>query len=460
MNKNFLLICLLFNFLIGKAQCIASFSVGGGHSAAIKEDGTLWTWGSNMRHQLGDGTQTNRNIPTKIGLDMDWKSVACGENFTIAVKNNGTLWYWGEPAFLPLGGLGSIFFTPTQLGTDTDWKNVNAGGSLVITQKNDGTLWSCGYNAHGEAGQGEISTWWPTLTQIGLDNTWSKLSLSELHVLAIKTNGTLWAWGFGTSGQLGDGNNTNASTPIQIGVDNDWKSVSAGRVHSGATKSNGTIWVWGNNGYGALGDNTTINANTPRRVGIAQDWKIIECGNNSTFAVNTNNELYTWGWAGSSQLAIGAYNPGVVLAPVLRSNSFNLQAILSSTVGTHVIAVDDNDSIISWGGNGLGQLGNGTNSIAYTPIGIGCPSAFLNVESNNYKDPIQLYPNPIENYLYIANSSNQSIQDISIYDVAGKNIYFHFGLESIIDLSKFKSGLYFLRCRTHSKSYTYKFVKK
>jgi alpha-tubulin suppressor-like RCC1 family protein/uncharacterized protein YfaP (DUF2135 family) len=191
-------------YISGGSRSIVSSGVN--HSVAIKNDGTLWSWGNNSNGQLGDGTQSTRNIPTQIGTDSNWKSVAAGENYTLAIKLDGTLWGWGDNSFGQLGKIPSfIVATPTRIGTDSNWQSVSAGKDYTVAIKNDGTL---------------------------------------------------WAWGRNTDGQLGDGTTVSKSTPIQIGTGSNWQSVSAGGAHTVAIQSDGTLWAWGDNSSGQLGDGT------------------------------------------------------------------------------------------------------------------------------------------------------------------------------------------------------------
>jgi alpha-tubulin suppressor-like RCC1 family protein len=156
--------------------------------------------------------------------------------------------------------------SPFQIGTDRNWVSVTIGESTVFGIKTDGTLWGYGGNLYGELGIGTNEENKLSLVQIGTERNWASVSNGSNHILAIKTNGTLWAWGRTDLGQLGDGTTTRRNSPVQIGTDSNWKSVSAGNQYTVAVKTDGTVWTWGENHYGSLGDNSDTNRNRPWRI--------------------------------------------------------------------------------------------------------------------------------------------------------------------------------------------------
>ncbi|RYE17383.1 MAG: hypothetical protein EOP51_23975, partial [Sphingobacteriales bacterium] len=270
---------------IGTDNDWVKISTGDYHTVGLKANGTVWTWGSNSFGTLGNGTSSATPAdyaPAKVGTDADWAEIAAGEWFTLAIKTNGTLWYWGHD------NSGNVLTqtTPLQVGTDADWKTVATGyNSHNIAIKTDGTMWGWGHNDIGQIGQGTaVGVPIAVPTKIGTDNKWLSASVGHSYTLALKTDGTLWAWGWNDRGQLGDGGTTDKYAPQQVGTDTDWKIATAGRKHSLAIKNNGTLWTWGWNGDKQLGDGTTTDRKTPAQVGTATDWVSI-----------TGDELYTIG---------------------------------------------------------------------------------------------------------------------------------------------------------------------
>ncbi|MEW6558142.1 MAG: hypothetical protein AB1349_12470, partial [Elusimicrobiota bacterium] len=261
---------------IDSATNWSSVSCGGNHTIAIKTDGTLWAWGCNYSGQLGLGTTIQMNTPTQVGTLTNWSSVSCGRENTIAIKTDGTLWAWGWNNCGQLGlGTTIQMNTPTQVGSATNWSSVSGGGYHTIAIKTDGTLWSWGLNEYGQLGLG-TTIQMNTPTQVGSATNWSSVSSGVHHTIAIKTDGTLWAWGDNYYGELGLGNSggnwisyddgIDRNTPTQVGTLTNWSSVSGGGYHTIAIKADGTLWAWGYNVYGQLGLGDTTDRNTPTQV--------------------------------------------------------------------------------------------------------------------------------------------------------------------------------------------------
>ncbi|MDR0490310.1 MAG: hypothetical protein LBH28_03560, partial [Oscillospiraceae bacterium] len=238
-------------------------SAGYYHTAVITTDGSLWAWGNNVYGQLGDGTTTDRSVPTRIGTSNDWIAVSAGFWHTVAVKTDGSLWTWGRNFYAQLGdGTRTDCSVPARIGMSNDWTAVYAGGNHTIATKTDGSHWAWGYNGVGQLGDGTtIRRSVPT--RIGVDNDWTAVSAGNNHTSAIKTNGSLWAWGSNNVGELGDGTTIRRNVPTQIGTGNDWATVSVGGGHTVAIKTNGSLWAWGLNDYGQLGDGTDTNRLEP-----------------------------------------------------------------------------------------------------------------------------------------------------------------------------------------------------
>lgn len=266
-------------------------SVGYGHTSAIKTDGTLWIWGRNLYGQLGNNNTNPISSPIQtVTGGTNWKQVSASGNFTAAVKQDGTLWLWGNNI---LGILGDNTSTdkssPIQTVTGgSNWKQVSGGYQHCCAIKTDGTLWGWGYNATGQLANyagSQISS--PVQTVTGGTN-WKQVACGYQHTCAVKTDGSLWCWGFNAYGQLGDNTIVNRSSPVQTVVGgNNWKLVSAGGSTTAAIKTDGSLWVWGRNISGNIGDNTTLHRSSPVQTANAGTaWRKVDVGSFRTIALN------------------------------------------------------------------------------------------------------------------------------------------------------------------------------
>jgi alpha-tubulin suppressor-like RCC1 family protein len=277
-----------------------------GTYAAVKTDGTLWTWGANPLGGLGNNTVTNRSSPgTTSGGGTNWKQVSCGYQHTAAIKADGTLWTWGGNTTGELGtGNTTLRSSPgTTAGGGTNWKQVSGGLLCTAAVKTDGTLWTWGRNVNGMLGTGNTTSRSSPGTTAGGGTTWNTVACGGAgnYTTAIKTDGTLWTWGLNDFGQLGDGTVTNRSSPVTTaGGGTNWKQVSAGYYMWAAVKTDGTLWTCGYNSFGQLGNGTSGAANRRSSPGTTAGggttWKEASASLSCTFGLKTDGTLWSWGY--------------------------------------------------------------------------------------------------------------------------------------------------------------------
>jgi len=332
-----------------------SVACGFNHTAAIKTDGTLWTWGTNSSGQLGINNTLNRTTPvtTFIG-GTNWKSVACGYFHTAAIKTDGTLWTWGSNNFGQLGINNTIDRnTPvtTFLG-GTNWKSVASGYTHTAAIKTDGTLWTWGRNNNGQLGDNTTVNRSTPVTTFAGGTNWKSVScagnaLGGGHTAAIKTDGTLWGWGRNFEGQLGIISTSSRTTPVTtFAGGTNWKQVSCGGYHTSAIKTDGTLWTWGTNSSGQLGINDTTQRNTPvTTFAGGTNWKQVAGGFQYAAAIKTDGTLWTWGANGSGQLGINdTLNRTTPVTIFLGGTDWKSVSCASSRGGLHTAAttyIDD-----------------------------------------------------------------------------------------------------------------------
>lgn len=302
-----------------------------------------------------------------------WQSVSAGVAHSAGIRTGGTLWTWGRNNFGQIGDGTSVAMrtTPTQIGTANNWQTISCGGSHTIALKTNGTLWAWGLNSSGQLGNGN-NTNSNIPVQIGTDTDWAFISAGDEYCLAIKSNGSLWAWGRNDNSQLGDGTTVSKNTPTQIGNQTNWESVSAGSSHSLAIKTNGNLYAWGVNSLGQLGNGTTANETSPVKIGNDNDWNTIGASSIHSIALKDNQTFWVWGGNNEGQLGIGTSGTGTNLTSPFNIVSINGCSIISKGSQNSIIKKTDG-TVWNWGANLVGQLGNGTTSPSPTtnPIQLG-----------------------------------------------------------------------------------------
>ena len=271
-------------------------------------DKKLYMWGDGTHGALGLGNTTDYSSPVQVGALVDWKEIAGGAYMSLAIKKDGTMWVWGYNNAGALGtGNTTNYSSPVQIGALTTWSvNIACGQAAALAIKTDGTLWGWGYNAQGQLGVGN-TTAYSSPVQVGALTTWSKVTMgnNSYHTAAIKTDGTLWAWGHNNNGQLGTNNTTAYSSPVQVGSLTTWLSVVSGGYQMMALKTDGTIWGWGYNGVGNLGDGTITNRSSPVQVGGLTTWSKLAAGYNHFAVIKTDGTYWNWGYNNKGQLGDG-----------------------------------------------------------------------------------------------------------------------------------------------------------
>ena len=326
-------------------------------SDSTTTQGALYGWGQNSNGGLGDGTTTTHGSPpVQVGAMRNWKQVA-GQNLgTVAIKTDGTIWSWGWNAEGEngLGDSGNSRSSPTQVGALANWRQVATGRYHAAAVKTDGSLWCWGKGDSGDCAASP-ATWKTSPIQVGALTTWKQVAAGWYHTLAIQADGTLWDFGSNQHGQLGLGNTTDISTPAQVAAGTTWKLVAGGYYHTIAIKTDGTLWTWGWNDKGQLGQNNISDRSLPTQVGGAANWKQAAGGDKHSVAIKTDGTMWAWGYNNSGQLGLGDTTDRSSPVQVGGLNNYANWAQAQAGL-SHTIAIKTDGTLWSWGSNSAGQL--------------------------------------------------------------------------------------------------------
>ena len=377
--------------------------IGQDHTMAIAWDNSLWVWGRNHEGQLGLGdwgATAFKNVPTKVGSNTDWVTISGGLQHTFGIRGTGaagTLWSWGNTAEgrLGIGTAAGRRVEPTQVtqAVNDNWTQVSGGFNFSLGIRSDGTLWAWGRGEHGRLGDAA------TLDRnapVKVGSSTQRLlpewrfiaaSAGASHGVAIRVDGTLWGWGTGEQGQLGPSrmgatNSTPAQIKLPVPHDNlGFRAVSAGSQFTVAIDENGDMWVWGNNRYGQRGNGASVNTETvnagtlaqreanavPQRITHTTSWRSVDLSNASAhvLAIDSDGALWTWGSNERGQIGLGSGTTGIgdATMPKEQLTMYNIMPgtrwVSSAAGGWFSLAVQENGDLYAWGDGSHGQLGHG-----------------------------------------------------------------------------------------------------
>jgi alpha-tubulin suppressor-like RCC1 family protein len=352
---------------------ITKIAVGDDHSLALKSNGTVWAWGWNRYGQLGNGTYTSSNVPVQVSGLTGVTAIAGGGIYSLALKNDGTVWTWGYNGDSQLGnGTTNNSNVPVQVSRLTRIKAVAVDDDRPLALKDDGTVWAWGHNpgnktrnkgpvqvpddkkqtlvnklneAREEASGKKVAT---KPDEIDRSEFVKVISQGRLrHTLALKNDGTVWAWGWNDYGQLGNGTKADSNVPVQVSGLTDVTAIAGGYFHSLALKSDGTVWAWGSNANGELGNGTDTDSNVPVQVSGLTGVTAIAGGSFHSLALKNDGTVWAWGDNLDGQLGDGTQDSSNI--PVQVSGLTRIKAIAGD--GDSSLALKDDGTVWAWGYN-------------------------------------------------------------------------------------------------------------
>jgi alpha-tubulin suppressor-like RCC1 family protein len=367
---------------------LPKLAAGGYHSFAINQQGQVLGWGYNGNGELalGNATRacpavngptadpTNTCAPSLIPNLETVTAIAAGTYHSLALKADGSVWAWGANNHGELGdGSLETRLSPVQvttLTTDLQTNNgikplenivaIAAGGYHSLALKNDGTVWAWGFNADGQLGNdaNENET---RAVQVKTLQGIVAIAGGSHHSLALKNDGTVWAWGDNADGQLGNASKTPSKLPVKTNLEK-IVAIAGGGYHSLALKNDGTVWAWGYNANGELGNGQDQSSSTPQQVSTISNVQQISAGLAHSLAVKRDGKVWSWGRNSKGQLGdTGSSNH---LTPVEVADG----ASQSAAGGSHTLLLGTTGTLSAWGYNAFGQLGNNSLNNALSPI--------------------------------------------------------------------------------------------
>ena len=347
------------------------------HTCAATSAGGVKCWGSNFYGQLGDGTTGSTaafTVPVSVaGLSAPVTGVAGGEAHTCAVTDTGAVQCWGRNNFGQLGnGLNSDSGAPVSVtGLSGTVAEIATGKqhSCVLTTRGGVQCW--GNNSSGQLGTGNTANSNVPVTVLGMESGMMAISAGNTHTCALTLAGAVKCWGANANGQLGNGFNVSASTPVAVtGLSSGVTAITLGENHSCALLITGAVQCWGYNWWGQLGNGVLTggtDSNVPVAVvGLSGTVSAIEAGGTETCALTNAGAVLCWGNNQDGQLGNGTTTQSGT--PVAVTGLSSGVGSITGVGGAHACAVSLAGEIQCWGYNANGQIGNGGTANMLSPV--------------------------------------------------------------------------------------------
>lgn len=373
--------------VMGLSESTTALAGGAFHNCAITQAGEAYCWGDNAKGQLGDGSTTDSSEPVRVEkIDDSAVSISAGLGHTCVLLQTSDVQCWGDSPAAPLGdGSKSVHGEPVTVeGLPSHLIAIASGGlhSCVLDENKDVYCW--GANTFGQLGdESKIARTMPVSTA-GLRTTISAIAAGGYHTCALTQAGQVQCWGDNIEGQLGDGSTVNHGTAQEVvGLTNTVRAIATGVYHSCALVEVGAVQCWGSNAFGQLGDGTTTSRSTPVQVvGLESDITAIAAGGGHSCALTAVGTVLCWGDNAAGQLGDGSTTNRAQPTPVSGLSS----AVTAIATGdSFTCAITEEGSVYCWGDNADGQLGNGGTGTSAIPVEVvGLSDAVIAVSAGIY----------------------------------------------------------------------------
>ncbi|ETR71089.1 MAG: hypothetical protein OMM_08341, partial [Candidatus Magnetoglobus multicellularis str. Araruama] len=357
-------------------------SAGDSYSLAIKDDGSVWAWGQNYDGKLGNGTTFSKNNPVQVSGLKNITMISSRESHNLVIKDNCSVWAWGDNHYGQLGiGSTTNRFSPVQINELAQINMITSGHFHNFARKNDGSIWAWGMNCYGQLGD-ETNIDRKNPVQVSELSDVNLITAGRMHSIASKVDGSVWAWGNNSYCQIGNGTNIRRNYPIPMKIPelSEIIAVSTGGNHSLAIKDNGSVWAWGANYYGQLGDGTNIDQSTPEQVNGLSQIVMIVAGDYHSLAIKSDGSVWAWGRNNCGQLGDGTTTNKNIPVQIFGLSQVTMIAAAES----HSLAIKNDGSVWGWGANSHCQLGDGTRINKSSPVQVTELSKVIMISAGTY----------------------------------------------------------------------------
>ncbi|WP_342416036.1 copper amine oxidase [Paenibacillus sp. FSL R10-2782] len=357
-------------------------SAGSTNAFLAMEDGSsFYATGSNSNGKLGVGAGGGNNKTSPMQADVsDIAMIDAGDSHSTLLKKDGTIWSWGFASYgeLGTGNKRDTARDPVKNKYINDVKEVRAGGQFTLALKNDGTVWAYGENNFGQLGIGTkgVSAFSVKPVQVqGLEDIVA-IDAGDSFGAALDKNNQLWVWGKGSDGALGQDDKENQLTPVQYRID-DIKTFTAGSDRIYVLTNSGEVYASGSNTSGKLGDGTSTFRRSPVLINISNVSRL-KAGNTQAFALKNDGTLWAWGVNTYGQVGDGTdvFSIKVPTQVVDDMNTPLTDVVAFSAAGNHSHALTADGTVWSWGFNKNGELGIGSTKEQYSATKTNFPNPF------------------------------------------------------------------------------------
>lgn len=329
----------------------AAAGVGGGGGFL------LYGWGRNETGQLDTGDLISRSSPVQVGAEDLWLDAGARGGPLLAIKaTDGSLWYFDTSG-------------PVQIGTETGYASISVHSTVMLLKEN-GERWGYGSNFSGQLGDGTRVNQFSSPVLLDSGGNWQSVIASQDWCLGVKTNGTLWSWGYNGQGQLGLNDRVDRSSPVQVGALSNWSQVAVSNNAGIAVKTDGTMWAWGWNTAGELGQGNRLARSSPVQVGALTTWAYVAmvagASDAASLAVKTDGTLWGWGRAPIAPVSN-------ISSPAQIGSATNWARVYGGANSGAIVAqaIKTDGTLWSWGENDYGRVGDNSITTKTSPVQIG-----------------------------------------------------------------------------------------